>query len=81
MLMQYSTSEILNAIRDLELTSSQMEGAARFFGGYTFRKERQADLTALPDALREKLWRHVEPTTDKDKLARAKRAFWIDNDR
>ena len=75
LLLSYSTSEVLAAVRDRELTPRQTEGAARLFAGWQFGKERPGDGSLLGPELRERLLRHSMKSDDKDKQARAKAAF------
>ncbi|KAF7781179.1 hypothetical protein PRUB_b0321 [Pseudoalteromonas rubra] len=75
MLFDYTTANIISIINSTQLNTAQTEGAARFFGGWEFSQKRPDDLEKVPDTLKEQLWEHVSSTMDKDKLARARRAF------
>lgn len=75
MLLKYTTSDILAAIKATNLTLAQTEGTARFFGGFSFSKKHPNGLTELPDAIKKMLWNHVKSTKDKDKFERAESAF------
>ena len=79
MLLEYETEDIVGAIKSVELTEAQTEGAARLFGGWDFSQKRPGDLQKVPDGLKETLWNFVKSTRDKDKLARAKNAFKIES--
>lgn len=75
LLLHYPTIELLKAIESTSLTETQTEGAARFFSGNDFDKQRPEDLKTLPANLKKKLLEHSMKSKDKDKRGRAKRAF------
>jgi hypothetical protein len=75
LLLGYSTARITEAVESTRLGLAQLEGAARLFGGWAFRKRRPEGLKELPVALRKALWHHVKDTQDNDKRLRATRAF------
>jgi hypothetical protein len=75
MLLEYPTSEIVSAIQSTSLTSAQIEGGARLFGGWDFSKERPNGLNEVPEDIKQMFWEHVKSTDDEDKLGRAQRAF------
>jgi hypothetical protein len=75
MLFLYSTPELLTAIEGQELSTAEIEGVARFFGGWDFSQKRAEDDKLLSAKLKAKLWEHTRKTTDEDKLSRAKQAF------
>lgn len=75
MLLNYTTKEILTAMQSTLLTTAQVEGGARLFGGWTFSKKRPYGLDEVPQEIKKMFWNHVKTTEDKDKLGRAKRAF------
>jgi hypothetical protein len=77
LLLGYSTIDILAAIDGRELSAPQTEGAARFFGAWTFGQERPQDLALLPAALRERLLQHSLQSADEDKRGRARHAFEV----
>ena len=58
-----------------DLSSTQLEGAARLFGGWDYSKKYPGGTDALPASLKQRLWERVEGTDDEDKLSRATRAF------
>jgi hypothetical protein len=58
-----------------DLSATQLEGAARLFGGWTYSKRYPQGATYLPEALKQRLWEHVKHTDNQDKLGRATRAF------
>lgn len=76
LLFDYRIDEIVSAIRSRQLIESELEGAARFFGGWTFSKNYPSGLNSLPKELKRLLWDHVRSTPDEDKLHRASRAFF-----
>jgi hypothetical protein len=75
LLLTHSTAELLAAIQATPLDSSQVEGAARLFGGWTFHQERPQDGALLPPELRKRLLEHSLASTDEDKKDRARKAF------
>lgn len=54
-LMDYSTGEIVAAISIHSLTETQLDGAARFFGGWDFQRLRPNDLNLVPDLIKYRL--------------------------
>lgn len=76
LLFDYSTAEIVSAIERTRPSPTELEGAARFFGGWAVHT-RRADSEELPEALKAELLEHVQRTSasDKDKLSRATAAF------
>ncbi len=75
LLMEFSTAEILAAIESTSMSDTQLEGAARFFGGWELSVRRPDKLKALPESLKRTLLEHSLGSTDEDKRTRAKRAF------
>jgi hypothetical protein len=75
LLLDYRTPELLAAIEGKELTTIQVEGVARLFGGRTFSQLRPDDLKLLPPKLKTRLLTHAQASADEDKRARANRAF------
>jgi hypothetical protein len=75
MLLEYTTKEIITAMQSTELTTAQVEGGARLFGGWTFFKKRPNGLNEVPQEIKKMFWNHVKSTEDEDKFGRAKRAF------
>ncbi|MGC4066369.1 MAG: hypothetical protein QM784_17405 [Polyangiaceae bacterium] len=66
---------LLDALNSEPLTSAQLEGAARLFAGWTFGKTRRRDLKRLTPSNRKRLLDHALSSTDRDKQARARKAF------
>jgi hypothetical protein len=77
LLLRYDTKNLLSAVRSVNTSPAQTEGAARLFGGWAFSKERPNDLSQLDPALKAKFWDFTKNTQDKDKLGRAQRAFGL----
>lgn len=77
LLLEYSTSELLDAVQSAPMSEQQIEGAARLFAGWDFRKTRPADNTLIPAQLKRVLLDHSLKSTDKDKLLRARNAFAV----
>lgn len=75
LLLDYPTKDLLEAIESTPLTETQIEGAARLFGGWDFSQKRPEDLKTLPADLKMKLLKHSLKSKDKDKRDRAKHAF------
>jgi hypothetical protein len=70
----------MSALQGTTPTDSEMEGAARFFSGYTygalFRSKEDKTLAALiPAELKKSLLKHVLKTGDEDNIERARDAF------
>jgi hypothetical protein len=75
LLLRYSTKDILRAIKNANLTTQQIEGAARFFGGWEFSQSRSQDMQLLSTGLKKKLLQHSLESKDEDKKARARTTF------
>ena len=75
LLLKYSTADVIAAIESKSLDTQEIEGAARFFGGWDFSHERPNDLKLLSPALKQKLLKHSLQSKDSDKRSRAKQAF------
>ncbi|MES2297291.1 MAG: hypothetical protein V4582_09625 [Pseudomonadota bacterium] len=75
LLMTHSTDELLAPLDSAQLSSVQLEGAARLFGAWTFPHERPGDLKRLSDGLRRRLLTQAQSSEDQDKLERARQAF------
>jgi hypothetical protein len=54
-LLLYSQTEALIETAKATKTAQQLEGAARLFGGWTFRQSRPSDLARLPPNLKQRL--------------------------
>jgi hypothetical protein len=80
LLLEYQPSELMTALQSTNLTDSEMEGAARFFSGYTygalFRPKEDKSLIALiPAELKKSLLEHVLKSGDQDNIERTRSAF------
>jgi hypothetical protein len=75
LLLDYSTRELLSAIEGKDLTTAQLEGVARLFGGFKFVSYRTAELRLLPPELKARLLEHSLKSDNEDKRGRAQRAF------
>jgi len=75
LLLEYPTARILQAIEHVQLSSAQLQGAARLFGGWSFGNQRPGELSQIPATLKKTLWLSVKDSADDDKRARARRAF------
>lgn len=74
-LLTYSTPELLAVAEREGLTESQLEGAARLFGGWPFGQARGKDLALLSKPLRVRLLAQALRSEDDDKQKRARNAF------
>lgn len=82
LLLRHTPRELLSTLEASALNDSEMEGAARFFSGYSYEapfvraitKDRRL-IAAMPADLRQALMRHVLKTGDHDNIERARRAF------
>jgi hypothetical protein len=75
LLLEYEIADIVTAIELDRMSSNQLEGAARFFGGWDFSQKYPEGLQEVPKNLRAALWNHSKNTDDEDKLSRARHAF------
>ena len=75
LLLEYQVAEIVSVIDIEKLTASQIEGAARLFGGWDFSQKYPEGLKQVPPEIKKALWDHVKDTKDDDKLGRAENAF------
>jgi len=66
---------LVTVSRSPDLSSAQLEGAARLFGGWNYSKRYPDETDRLPATLKLRLWDQVKDTEDQDKLKRAKSAF------
>jgi hypothetical protein len=75
MLLEYQTAELLDAIHGAALGEAETEGAARLFGGWSFKSSRPGDKAMIPADLKRTLLEHSLKSSDQDKLGRARDAF------
>jgi hypothetical protein len=74
LLLDSQTEALIKAAKATR-TAQQLEGAARLFGGWTFRQRRPSDLARLPPDLKQRLLVHSIERADEDKRSRAHSAF------
>lgn len=75
LLMDVPFEQLLSALQDTAVPEPRLEGAARFFAGWTFAKGRSTELNRIPPALRQQLLNQSLKTGDTDRRERAERAF------
>jgi len=75
LLLESPTEIAISALSNRALTTQQLEGAARFFAGWEFRKHPQSELDNVPAELKKQLLEHTLTSPDQDKVQRAKKAF------
>jgi hypothetical protein len=75
LLLEYQLSEIISCVEIKNLSAEQIEGAARFLGGWHFAQKHPKGSDQLPVEIKKALLEHVRYTKDEDKLERAKNAF------
>lgn len=75
LLLGYPTKSIVEAIQTSAIGPTQAEGAARLFGGWSFRKQRPGGLKEVPNSLKRVLWNQVKDTKDRDKFERASKSL------
>jgi hypothetical protein len=81
MLLAYRPDELIGALDSSEnLAEAEMEGAARFFSGYTYGaafrpREDTSLIDLLSQVLKKTLLDHVVRTGDADRISRAQRAL------
>lgn len=75
MLLDYATADLLAATAGKTLTTTQTEGVARLFAGWTFHQLRPDDLRVVPAELKARLLKHSLASASEDKRGRARSAF------
>jgi hypothetical protein len=80
LLLEYRPNELVEAMRRRPLTATEMEGAARFFSGYTYGalfrpREDKKLIGSLPPEIKKALLQHVIEGGDPDKIERAQSAL------
>ena len=76
LLLEYEVEDLIEAIGDIHgLSSTQIEGAARLFGDWSFSQRKPDGRNKIPDSFKEVFWNQVKDTKDEDKLERAERVF------
>ncbi len=67
--------DVLLAAMRTEPSERMLEGGARLFGGWSFRRKRRKELQRVPAELRKLLLEHVSTAADEDKVAAVRKAF------
>jgi hypothetical protein len=75
LLLEEDLDVLIAVAQFIDLTPSQLEGAARLFGGWSFSKRYPDGAARLSESLKTRLWNQVKDTEDIDKRGRAERAF------
>lgn len=75
LLLRFPTSKIISVIQSTSMSAAQMEGAARFFGGWDFTHTRPNDLKLLPVDLKKKLLDQALKSKIEYNVERARNAF------
>ncbi len=74
LLWEYPTAVLTGALTNNPVTREQTEGAARYFGGWRFRKEK-GELHMIPAELKQRLLEHTLEHSDPSNAHGAPRAF------
>lgn len=77
LVLRHPTTVILRALSAGELTTDQLEGAARLFSSFTFHIGRGQDLGIVPSDLTARLETHMRAARLADNRDRFKRAFRV----
>ncbi|MBX9689709.1 MAG: hypothetical protein K2X27_23575 [Candidatus Obscuribacterales bacterium] len=75
LLVMIPTEQIIQALQSASVSEPELEGAARFFASYTFRKSKPQDIALLPTALKQNLLGNCLKSADPEIQKRGKRAF------
>ena len=75
MLLEYQTAGLLDSLHGATLSEAETEGAARLFGGWSFKSSRPGDRAMIPADVKRILLEHSLKSSDQDKLDRARDAF------
>ncbi len=78
LLLNFPTDQLVSILLTAQLTESHLEGAARYFAGWTFNKQRGAESALLPVDLRQRLLHHCLTSSIKGNHADALLAFSTD---
>jgi hypothetical protein len=74
LLWEYPTAVLAGALTNNPVTQEQTEGAARYFGGWRFKKEK-AEFHMIPAELKQRLMEHTLEHSDPSNAHGAQRAF------
>ena len=75
LLLDFPTAVLVDALAHQPSTADQLEGAARYFAGWEFRKHSSSDMQQIPSELKRRLWTHSLTSSDPDRLQWARNAF------
>jgi hypothetical protein len=75
LVLRYPTAVIVRALNVGDLATHQLEGAARLFSSFTFRKQRGQDLISIPADLKARLETHMRTARLADNRERFERAL------
>jgi hypothetical protein len=75
LILHYPTRFLVAVLTGCEPTEAQWHGAARYFGGWEFRRARKGDRGLLPPGLKQRLLEAARSTGVRDNAERAERAF------
>ncbi len=75
LLLRFPTSKIISVVQSTSMSEAQMEGAARFFGGWDFSHTRPNDLKLLSADLKKELLDQALKSKIEDNIERARKAF------
>jgi hypothetical protein len=75
LLLDVPTAELVAALAEHQLTATQLGGAARYFAGWSFYKQKPNELQQLPAEIKRRLLAHSRTSSDEDVIQRAERAF------
>ncbi len=74
LLWEYPTPVLVGALTNNPITQEQVEGAARYFGGWRFIKEK-GEFHMIPAELKQRLLKHTLEHSDPSNAHGAERAF------
>lgn len=75
LLLEFPTEILIEALMHHDPTVNQIEGAARYFAGWHFRKQKPDDLRQLPIEMKQRLLAHSLTSSNSDTMQRAQSAF------
>lgn len=75
LLIGIPTEVLVVALAEHPLTVAQLEGAARYFAGWSFHKQKPNELQQLPAEIKRRLLVHSRTSSNEDVIQRAERAF------
>lgn len=75
LLLEYPTATLISILTQSMLTSTDLDGAARYFAGWQFRNKEQGGHRQIPPEFRQQLLDHSLRSSFDDNIQRAKRAF------